>query len=77
MQLEFGVIGLGRMGGGLAYQALKKGMRVVGRDVAPATEELCDLGLVESKSLEDLVAKLSPPPSKHVSTSPETKALRS
>lgn len=29
-QLEFGVIGLGRMGGGLALQAMKKGMKVVG-----------------------------------------------
>jgi len=61
MQLEFGVIGLGRMGGGLAYQALNKGMRVVGRDVTPAAEELKGLGIVESSSLKDLVAKLSPP----------------
>jgi 6-phosphogluconate dehydrogenase len=61
MQLEFGVIGLGRMGGGLAYQALNKGMRVVGRDVAPASDELKELGLVETTSLKDLVAKLTPP----------------
>ena len=61
MQLEFGVIGLGRMGGGLAYQALKKGMRVVGRDVAPATEELQELGLIESTSLADFVDKLEAP----------------
>ncbi len=61
MQLEFGVIGLGRMGGGLAYQALNKGMRVVGRDVAPATDELKSLGLVESTNLKDLVKKLEPP----------------
>jgi 6-phosphogluconate dehydrogenase len=27
---EFGVVGLGRMGGNLALQALAKGMRVVG-----------------------------------------------
>jgi 6-phosphogluconate dehydrogenase len=61
MQLEFGVIGLGRMGGGLAYQALNKGMRVVGRDVAPATDELKGLGIIESTSLKDLVKKLTPP----------------
>ena len=61
MQLEFGVIGLGRMGGGLAYQALNKGMRVVGRDVAPATQELKDLGLIETTSLKDLVSKLATP----------------
>ena len=61
MQLEFGVIGLGRMGGGLAYQALNKGMRVVGRDVAPATDELKGLGLIETKNLADLASKLSTP----------------
>ncbi len=61
MKLEFGVVGLGRMGGGLAYQALKKGMRVVGRDVVPASDELKSLGLVESKGLKDFVSKLSPP----------------
>ena len=61
MQLEFGVIGLGRMGGGLAYQALNKGMRVVGRDVAPASDELRDLGLIETKNLADLASKLATP----------------
>jgi 6-phosphogluconate dehydrogenase len=61
MQLEFGVIGLGRIGGGLAYQALKKGMRVVGRDVAPASDELRSLGLIEAASLADLAANLSTP----------------
>jgi len=61
MQLEFGVIGLGRMGGGLAYQALGKGMRVVGRDVAPATDELKEAGLIETSSLKDLVNKLCAP----------------
>ncbi len=61
MQLEFGVIGLGRMGGGLAFQALNKGMRVVGRDVAPATQELKDLGLIETGNLKEFVEKLSQP----------------
>ncbi len=30
---EFGVVGLGRMGGGLALQALEKGIKVVGFQV--------------------------------------------
>ncbi len=61
MQLEFGVIGLGRIGGGLAFQALAKGMRVVGRDVAPISEELKQCGIVPSTSLNDLVSKLATP----------------
>lgn len=55
------MIGLGRMGGGLALQALGKGMRVVGRDVVAASEELKASGLIESSSLKDLVAKLETP----------------
>ena len=61
MQLEFGVIGLGRIGGGLAFQALNKGMRVVGRDVVPASEELREAGIIESTDLKDMVSKLSTP----------------
>ena len=50
---EFGVIGLGRMGGGLARQALAKGSRVAGyaKDEAPA--DLRASGLQEIRSLDD------------------------
>ena len=44
---EFGVIGLGKMGGGLALQALEKGFRVVGSSRDRAPDELKDAGLVE------------------------------
>jgi len=54
-------VGLGRMGGGLAYQALNKGMRVVGLDVVPASDELKAAGIVESTGLRDLAAKLESP----------------
>jgi len=36
---EFGVIGLGRMGGGLAHQALRKGLRIVGASRTGAARE--------------------------------------
>jgi 6-phosphogluconate dehydrogenase len=44
---EFGVIGLGRMGGGLAHQALEKGLRVVGASRSGAPTDLVQAGLVE------------------------------
>jgi 6-phosphogluconate dehydrogenase len=42
----FGVAGLGRMGGGLALQALQQGARVVGFDPGGARAELRQAGLV-------------------------------
>jgi 6-phosphogluconate dehydrogenase len=44
---ELGVIGLGRIGGGLAHQALEKGLRVVGASRSGAPEDLVKAGLVE------------------------------
>ena len=49
---EFGVVGLGRMGGGLALQALDKGMRVVGVDRNGASGELLEAGLTDGKSFD-------------------------
>ena len=43
---EFGVIGLGRMGGGLAALALEKGFGVVGLSNGGAPQPLLDAGLV-------------------------------
>jgi 6-phosphogluconate dehydrogenase len=62
MQLrELGVVGLGRMGGGLALQALQKGMRVVGYTLGGPSSELLRAGLVQASSLEELVRALAPP----------------
>ncbi len=58
---EFGVIGLGRMGGNLARQALAKGMRVVGLTLEGAPADLVRAGLVEIRSSADFRAKLAPP----------------
>ncbi len=58
---EFGLIGLGRMGGGLAQQAIGKGIRVAGYDVGGAPAELVAQGLVSVKELADFVAALARP----------------
>ena len=58
---EFGVIGLGKMGGGLALQALEKGFRVVGSSRDRAPDELKEAGLVEIEDLALFRERLKPP----------------
>jgi 6-phosphogluconate dehydrogenase len=58
---EFGVIGLGRMGGGLALQAMEKGMRVVGMALGGASVELREAGLVQVHDAAAFVAQLQSP----------------
>ncbi len=58
---EYGVVGLGRMGGNLARHALEEGMRVVGFTHGGAPSELVEAGLEEVRSLADLKDRLSPP----------------
>jgi 6-phosphogluconate dehydrogenase len=58
---EYGVIGLGRMGGNLARQALEKGIGVVGFTRHGAPPDMIAAGLVEVRSYEDLKAQLVPP----------------
>src|SRR4028119_1320258 len=58
---EYGVVGLGRMGGNLARQALEKDIRVVGFTRHGAPEDMLEAGLTEVRSYEDLKAGLSPP----------------
>ncbi|CAA9454998.1 MAG: 6-phosphogluconate dehydrogenase, decarboxylating [uncultured Rubrobacteraceae bacterium] len=57
---EFGVVGLGRMGGDLVLQALERGMRVVGFTRKGAPDDMLGAGLVEVSSLEDFKAQLAP-----------------
>lgn len=52
--MEFGVVGLGRIGGGLAWQAMGKGYRVVGVDLEPPTEDLIERGIEYFPHLEGL-----------------------
>lgn len=58
---EFGVIGLGRIGGGLAQLALEKGMRVVGASRSGAPQELVKAGLAEIKDFGAFRAQLRAP----------------
>jgi len=58
---EFGVIGLGRMGGGLARLALEKGMRVVGASRSGAPRELVEAGLAQIRDFAAFRAELRAP----------------
>ena len=58
---EFGVIGLGRMGGNLARQALDKKMKVVGLTKEGAPKDLLQAGMVEIKNIADFVKNLESP----------------
>ena len=57
----FGVIGLGRIGGGLAHQALGKGLKVVGASRSGAPQDLVQAGLVEIRDFGDFRTRLEPP----------------
>lgn len=58
---EFGIIGLGKMGGGLTHQALEKGLRVVGTSRSGAPTYLVDAGLVEIPDVSRFGAELRSP----------------
>lgn len=58
---EFGVVGLGKMGGGLAHHALENGIRVVGASRSGAPQDLLKAGLVEIKDFGAFHAQLRPP----------------
>ncbi len=56
-----GIVGLGKMGGNLAFQALEKGMRVVGLTQGDPPEELLEKGLISITKPEGFVKHLDPP----------------
>jgi 6-phosphogluconate dehydrogenase len=58
---ELGVVGLGKMGGNLALQALERGIRVAGTDLAPPSRELTEAGLVAIEGVEGFSDVLAPP----------------
>ncbi|GLQ53975.1 NADP(+)-dependent, decarboxylating phosphogluconate dehydrogenase [Devosia nitrariae] len=57
---EIGVVGLGRMGGGLADLAISKGYHVVGLTLGGAPRELVEAGLVEVSDIAGFREKLQP-----------------
>lgn len=59
--LELGIIGLGKMGGNLAAQALEKGMRVVGLTKGDPPDNLLKEGLIHAKNPEDFLHHLDSP----------------
>lgn len=58
---ELGIVGLGRMGGGLALSAMEKGLRVVGTARGGASSELRAAGLVEVGDAQGLARELARP----------------
>lgn len=58
---SFGVVGLGRMGGGLAHQALERGMRVAGLTLGEPPEPLVQAGLVPVDAPAGFQDVLDPP----------------
>jgi 6-phosphogluconate dehydrogenase len=58
---EFAIVGLGKIGGALAAQALAKGYRVVGLDKQEIPAELTSAGLVAASSLSHLQNSLRKP----------------
>jgi 6-phosphogluconate dehydrogenase len=58
---EFGVVGLGRIGAGIAHHAIEQGMRVVGTSRSGAPRELVAAGLTEIAGVSGFRAQLRPP----------------
>ena len=58
---ELGVVGLGRIGGGIARQALALGLRVAGYSRSGPSADLVAAGLTPAPSLAALVAELRHP----------------
>ncbi len=59
---QVGMVGLGKMGGGIASQLLEKGWEVVGFNRNPeVTKEFVSEGLLAASSLPELVGKLRAP----------------
>ncbi|MGE0062264.1 MAG: NADP-dependent phosphogluconate dehydrogenase [Xanthobacteraceae bacterium] len=58
---SFGIVGLGKMGAGLAENALAHGFKVAGLDVRPVSDELVKAGVRPAKDSDALAALLPPP----------------
>jgi 6-phosphogluconate dehydrogenase len=58
---KFGIIGLGKMGGNLALQAMEKGFSVVGLDKSDLSADLKSSKIVKVSTAKDLAANLTGP----------------
>lgn len=61
MKKEFGVVGLGRMGGNLSLQAMEKGIRVVGFEPKAIAPPLLQAGLIQVRDFDGFRKQLSAP----------------
>jgi 6-phosphogluconate dehydrogenase len=60
--MQIAIVGLGRMGAGIAQRLMKHGHEVVGWDASEdTTKKIAEAGATAATSLEDVVAKLSRP----------------
>ncbi|MFL6304760.1 MAG: phosphogluconate dehydrogenase (NAD(+)-dependent, decarboxylating) [Candidatus Sulfotelmatobacter sp.] len=60
--MQLGMVGLGRMGANMTRRLMRNGHSLVVSDLSPdAVKKLATEGATGSSSLEDLVAKLTPP----------------
>ena len=60
--MQIGIVGLGRMGGGIAKRLMKHGHAIVAYDQAEkAVADVAGAGATGASSLEDMVAKLDKP----------------
>ncbi|MGQ0752109.1 MAG: phosphogluconate dehydrogenase (NAD(+)-dependent, decarboxylating) [Betaproteobacteria bacterium] len=59
--IDFAVIGLGKIGGNLARQALEKGLQVAGFNKSRVADDLIRAGLIEAGSLAELAGTLAAP----------------
>ncbi len=60
--MQLGMVGLGRMGANMTRRLMRDGHKLVVSDLSPdAVKQLAGEGAVGSSSLNDLVAKLTPP----------------
>ena len=60
-QESFAIVGLGKMGGNLARQALEKGLRVVGQTMGGPPADLLAQGMTSIDRLQELRTALRPP----------------
>ncbi|HEX2866919.1 MAG TPA: decarboxylating 6-phosphogluconate dehydrogenase [Ignavibacteriales bacterium] len=57
----FGIIGLGKMGGNLALQAMEKGYKVAGMDKSDLSPELRESAIKRARDAKELIADLERP----------------
>jgi 6-phosphogluconate dehydrogenase len=58
---RFGIIGLGKMGGGVALNAIDHGFAVAGLDTHPTSDEMQRAGVAPAANVDELVRLLAPP----------------